>query len=138
MRIHFGPDTGVLLMDEAYLTLASVRGSTKASTDVVDLFTTMRSKHFTVIMCSPVFSRINNQIRQNFVDFSLECSSPQKSWLKGIGRGLFQCFIPQQRKFSKNPEPWWDLIFTGTFRDYPPDLKEEYLLIKAKHQNRVS
>lgn len=137
-RIHYGRDTGVLLMDEAYTTLASVRGMTRESNDIVSLFTVMRSKHFTTIMCSPTIERISPNVRQNFVDFRIECSSPQGSWVPGYGRGLFQVYVPTTATFSKNAEPWWELILTGVFRDYPPELREPYLKAKAMHQDRVT
>lgn len=130
------PDAGpISILDEGSVTIASANATRKDDKDIATLFNTMRSRGWTTIICNPSIMRINSAIRLDHVDFKIRCNSPEHPLIKGYGRGFFQCRQAQRNEFRKNgAEPYWKLIYTGVFGDYPESIKDEYLAIKNAHQ----
>lgn len=131
------PDAGpISLLDEGSVTIASMNATRKDDKDIMTLFNTMRSRGWTTIICNPSIMRINQAVRMDHVDYKIRCNSPEKPLIRGFGRGFFQCRKANRHEFKKG-DPFWELIYTGVFGDYPPSLKEEYLAIKNSHQDEL-
>lgn len=124
----------ISLLDEGSVTIASMNATRKDDKDIMTLFNTMRSRGWTTIICNPSIMRINQAVRMDHVDYKIRCNSPEKPLIRGFGRGFFQCRKANRHEFKKG-DPFWELIYTGVFGDYPPSLREEYLEIKNSHQD---
>lgn len=124
----------ISLLDEGSVTIASMNATRKDDKDIMTLFNTMRSRGWTTIICNPSIMRINQAVRTDHVDYKIRCNSPEKPLIRGYGRGFFQCRKANRHEFKKG-DPFWELIYTGVFGDYPASLKEEYLQIKNSHQD---
>lgn len=123
----------ISLLDEGSVTIASMNATRKDDKDIMTLFNTMRSRGWTTIICNPSIMRINQAVRTDHVDFKIRCNSPEKPLIKGYGRGFFQCRRANRHEFKKG-DPFWELIYTGVFGDYPASLRDEYIAIKNSHQ----
>lgn len=129
------PDAGpISLMDEGSVTIASMNATRKDDKDIQTLFNTMRSRGWTTIICNPSIMRINQAVRMDHVDYKIRCNSPEKPLIRGYGRGFFQCRVANRHEFKKG-DPFWELIYTGVFGDYPACIRDEYLAIKNSHQD---
>lgn len=128
----------ISILDEGAVTIASANATRRDDKDIATLFNTMRSRGWTTIICNPSIMRINAAVRLDHVDFKIRCNSPEHPLIKGFGRGFFQCRQAVRREFRKNgAEPYWKLLYTGVFGDYPESIREEYLAIKASHQDEL-
>lgn len=123
----------ISLLDEGSVTIASMNATRKDDKDIMTLFNTMRSRGWTTVICNPSIMRINQAVRTDHVDFKIRCNSPERPLIRGYGRGFFQCRRANRHEF-KTGDPFWELIYTGVFGDYPESLREEYLEIKNSHQ----
>lgn len=125
----------ISLLDEGSITLASMNATRKDDKDILALFDTMRSRHMTTIIVNPTMRRINASVRNDHMDFKIRCNDVEHPWVRGWGRGFFRVRKAERPEFSQNQEPYWKLLYTGVFGDYPPALRDQYLEIKKKHQD---
>lgn len=123
-------------MDEGSVTLASNNAMQKSDKNIVVLFDTMRSRGFINIICTPTHLRINSAVRKDHIDYKIRCTPKDKPLIRGYGRGFFECRRAVRHEFKRD-EPEWFMMYSGIFGDYPPMLKEEYLMIKATRQTEL-
>ena len=57
-------------------------------------------------------------------------------FVKGYDRGFFEV---KDKRFSKkkryDPDPWWNVLYTGIFGPLPPKIDEQYQKIKRARQD---
>lgn len=124
------------LLDEGTVTIASNTAQERQSKQFTTLLDTMRSRHWTTIICTPGFKRVNAVVRKNHADFKIRCASKTHPLVKGYGRGFFECRRVRRLEFEDpNDDPTWTMMYAGVFKDYPPMLRDEYLAIKASRQD---
>ena len=124
------------LLDEGTVTISSSNAQQKQDKQFATLLDTMRSKHWTTIICTPSYRRVNSVVRKIHAEFKCRCYPETKPLVKGYGRGFFE--MRRRRKYefdTDGEEPRWKLMYAGIFGDYPPMLRDEYLAIKANRQN---
>lgn len=130
------------LLDEGTVTISSSNAQQKQDKQFATLLDTMRSKHWTTIICTPTYRRVNSVVRKIHAEFKCHCYPETKPLVKkgknGVkyGRGFFE--MRRRRKYEfdeEGKEPRWKLMYAGVFGDYPPMLKDEYLAIKANRQS---
>lgn len=131
------PDANPInLLDEGTVTIASNNAMQKSDKNIAVLFDTMRSRHWTTIICSPNSQYVNKSIRVVHAEFKIRCTPETKPLIPGYGRGFFECRRAERMEFGKD-EPRWLMMYAGVFGDYPPMLRDEYLHIKAQHQQEM-
>ncbi len=124
------------LLDEGTVTIASNTAQERQSKQFTTLLDTMRSRHWTTIICTPGFKRVNAVVRKNHADFKIRCASKTHPLIKGYGRGFFECRRVRRLEFEDpNDDPTWTMMYAGVFKDYPPMLRDEYLAIKSSRQD---
>lgn len=124
------------LLDEGTVTIASNTAQERQSKQFTTLLDTMRSRHWTTIICTPGFKRVNAVVRKNHADFKIRCASKTHPLVKGYGRGFFECRRVRRLEFEDpNDDPTWTMMYAGVFKDYPPMLRDEYLAIKSSRQD---
>lgn len=124
------------LLDEGTVTIASNTAQERQSKQFTTLLDTMRSRHWTTIICTPGFKRVNAVVRKNHADFKIRCASKTHPLIKGYGRGFFECRRVRRLEFEDpNDDPTWTMMYAGVFKDYPPMLRDEYLAIKSNRQD---
>lgn len=124
------------LLDEGTVTIASNTAQEKQSKQFTTLLDTMRSKHWTTIICTPGYKRVNAVVRKDHADFKIRCASKTHPLVAGYGRGFFECRRVSRKEFDdSNKDPVWGMMYAGVFNDYPAILKDEYLSIKAGRQD---
>ncbi len=124
------------LLDEGTVTISSSNAQQKQDKQFATLLDTMRSKHWTTIICTPSYRRVNSVVRKIHAEFKCRCYPETKPLVKGYGRGFFE--MRRRRKYEfdeEGKEPRWKLMYAGIFGDYPPMLRDEYLTIKANRQS---
>lgn len=127
------------LLDEGTVTIASSNAQQKQDKQFATLLDTMRSKHWTTIICTPGYKRVNSVVRKDHADFKIRCASKTHPLIRGYGRGFFECRRVRRMEFQDpNKDPTWTMMYAGVFKDYPPMLREEYLLIKANRQETLT
>lgn len=126
----------ISLIDEASITLASSNAMQKSDKQILALFDTMRSRHWTTVLVAPSHMRINAAVIRDHVEFKLRCTPENKPLLPGFGRGFFECRRAVKSEFKKE-EPEWLMMYAGIFGDYPPILRNEYLNLKAVRQDEL-
>jgi len=128
----------VSLIDEGTLSLNTMNFRRKDDTDLVVLFDTMRSRHWTTFICAPNVRQINPTVRRLHVDFKCECSGPDNQFVKGYERGFFEV---TNKAFSRrkryDPDPYWNVLTTGIFGTLPNDIDRKYQKIKSKRQEML-
>lgn len=130
-------DSNVIsLMDEGTVTISSNNAMRASDKQIATLFDTMRSKHWTTVICTPNLNRLNSVIRKDHTEFKIRCASKNKPLIRGYGRGFFECRRAVRNEFGKD-EPRWYMMYAGIFGDYPPMLRDEYLHIKEMHQDQL-
>lgn len=127
----------VSLFDEGAVTLSSGNAMRREDKDMVSLFNTMRSRHWITIINIPSIGNLNKAVTKVHADFKIHCNDPDKPIIKGYSRGFAEISEAQRNEFSKNAEPYWNLLFTGIFRDLPKKVKDIYLPIKSESQDRL-
>lgn len=124
------------LLDEGTVTIASNTAQEKQSKQFTTLLDTMRSKHWTTIICTPGYKRVNAVVRKDHADFKIRCASKTHPLVAGYGRGFFECRRVSRKEFDdSNKDPVWGMMYAGIFSDYPPIIRDEYLSIKAGRQD---
>lgn len=125
------------LLDEGTVTISSSNAQQKQDKQFATLLDTMRSKHWTTIICTPSYRRVNAVVRKVHAEFKCRCYAETQPLVKGYhGRGFFE--MRRRRKFEfdeEGKEPRWKLMYAGIFHDYPPMLRDEYLIIKSNRQS---
>ena len=121
--------------DEGSVALNSLDSRSRGAQDINSILDTCRDHGITTIICCPSYRNVNKTIIRNHVTYKLECTPPTGSFISGYGRGGFEL---TDRRFSKkklyNPDPYWNVLYTGIFKPMDPELEKQYKLIKAKHQ----
>lgn len=124
------------LLDEGTVTIASNTAQEKQSKQFTTLLDTMRSKHWTTIICTPGYKRVNAVVRKDHAEFKIRCASKTHPLVAGYGRGFFECRRVSRKEFDdSNKDPVWGMMYAGVFNDYPEIIKDEYLSIKAGRQD---
>lgn len=124
------------LLDEGTVTIASNTSQEKQARQFTTLLDTMRSKHWTTVICTPGYRRVNAVVRKDHADFKIRCASKTHPLVRGYGRGFFECRRVKRLEFQdNNKEPTWCMMYAGVFKDYPPIIREEYLAIKSSRQD---
>lgn len=133
------PDASpVSLIDEGTLSLNTMNFRRKDDTDLVVLFDTMRSRHWTTFICAPNIRQINPTVRRLHIDFKLECSGPDMPFVRGYERGFFELTNKvYSRKKRYDPDPYWNVLSTGVFGPLPQDIDRKYQVIKSKRQDML-
>lgn len=124
--------------DEGSVALNSLAARGKDAQDVNGILDTCRDHGITTIICCPSYRNVNKSIIRNHVTFKIECTPPTGSFMGAKwGRGGFEV---TDRRFSKkklyNPDPYWNVLFSGIFGPMDPETEERYKKIKAKNQRR--
>lgn len=128
----------VSLIDEGTLSLNTMNFRRKDDTDLVVLFDTMRSRKWTTFVCAPSIRQINPTVRRLHVDYKLECSGPDNSFVRGYERGFFEVTNKvYSRKKRYDPDPYWNVLTTGVFGELPSDIDKRYQKIKAGRQDKL-
>lgn len=122
--------------DEGSVALNSLAARSKDAQDINAILDTCRDHGITTIICCPSYRNVNKSIIRNHVTFKLECTPPIGSFMGSkYGRGGFEV---TDRRFSRkqrmNPDPYWNVLFSGIFGPMDPETEEKYLKIKAKNQ----
>ena len=131
------PDANPInLLDEGTVTIASNNAMQKSDRNIQVLFDTMRSRHWTTVICAPNSQYVNKAIRTVHAEFKIRCTAENKPLIQGYGRGFFECRRAERKEFGKE-EPRWLMMYAGVFGDYPAMLKDEYLAIKNQHQDEM-
>ena len=126
------------LLDEGTVTISSSNAQQKQDKSFATLLDTMRSRHWTTIICTPGYKRVNSVVRKDHADFKIRCASKTHPLIKGYGRGFFECRRVRRMEFQDpNKDPTWTMMYAGVFKDYPPMLREEYLQIKHNRQDML-
>lgn len=66
------------LLDEGTVTIASSNAQQKQDRQFATLLDTMRSKHWTTIVCTPSYRRVNSVLRKVHAEFKCRCYSETK------------------------------------------------------------
>lgn len=137
----------VSLMDEGTVILSGKNSLRKEDKQLIVLLQTMRSLNWTTIICVPKFSDLNAAIREQLVDYRIQC--PDKPLIPfmiaenkdGVkvkyrmsARGFYEVYIPKYPKFSEHSDIYWRWIGSGIYGDLPKDIKEQYRRVKLDHQ----
>lgn len=140
-RVKYGGENGILVLDEAHQIVGSQRASGTGARILRECFNTLRSKHNITIMVTPRLSGLASFVENEILDIRIDCSNPQKSWVSGIGRGLFQAFVAERKQTfggqtKRERAPFWNMIFTGIFHPkmLPDGMWDEYMVFKNKFQ----
>lgn len=128
-------DAPISWFDEGSVALNSLDSRSRGAQDVNAILDTCRDHGITTIICCPSYRNVNKSIIRNHVTYKLECTPPTGSFIPDYGRGGFEV---TDRRFSKkqryNPDPYWNVLYTGIFLPLDSELEKKYKLIKAKHQ----
>lgn len=128
----------VSLIDEGTLSLNTMNFRRKDDTDLVVLFDTMRSRHWTTFICAPNIRQINPTVRRLHIDYKLECSGPDNQFIKGYERGFFEVTNKVfSRKKRYDPDPYWNVLTTGIFGTLPTEIDRKYQKIKSGRQDML-
>lgn len=126
------------LIDEGTVSLSNLNYRKNDDKDLIVLFDTMRSRHWTTFVCAPDIRQLNPSLRRLHIDFKLECSGPDNQFVKDYERGIFEV---TNKKFSKrdryDPEPYWNVLTAGVFGPLPPEIDKKYQKIKAGRQDML-
>ena len=125
----------ISLFDEGAVTLSSSNAMRRDDRDMVTLFNTMRSRGWTTVIAIPSIYHLNKSVRAAHVDFMCRCNSPDRSLIRGYGRGFVEIYKAKRGTFSKGGDPYWTLMYTGIFGDLSPRIKQKYLPIKEQKQD---
>lgn len=133
------PDASpISLFDEGSVSLNSLNSRKQGDRDIVVLLDTMRSRGWTTIIAIPDIRQLNASIRRIHANFVLECSSIEHPFVKGFDRGFFEV---KDKRFSKkkryDPDPWWNVLYTGIFGPLPPEIDAKYQPIKRARQDNL-
>lgn len=125
----------ISLMDEGTVSLNSLNSRRTGDRDAVVLLDTMRSRGWTTIIVMPSIKNLNATVRRVHVNFVLECSSIDNPFVKGYTRGFFEVKDKRESKKRKNdPDPWWNVLFTGIFSQLDEETDAKYQRIKLGRQ----
>lgn len=125
----------ISLLDEGSVSLNSLNSRRSGDRDAVVLLDTMRSRGWTTIIILPSIKNLNASVRRVHVNYVLECSSIDNPFLKGYTRGLFEVKNRRESKKRRNdPDPWWNVLFTGIFAPLDDKTDKEYQSIKLGRQ----
>lgn len=144
-RVRFGGANSIMVMDEAHQIVGKNKASERGTKMIRESLYTLRSQNNLLIMVTPKLSGLSTFVEEEILDIRIDCSNPQRSWVSGIGRGLFQCYIAERqqtfglRASKKYSAPFWRLLFTGicTMDMLPYGLWQEYLKFKKKFQEMM-
>lgn len=130
------PDASpISLLDEGSVSLNSLNSRRSGDRDAVVLLDTMRSRGWTTIIVLPSIKNLNASVRRVHVNYVIECSSIDNPFVKGYTRGFFEVKDRRESKKRRNdPDPWWNVLFTGIFSPLEPDIDKEYQAIKLGRQ----
>ena len=131
------PDASpISLFDEGSVSLNSMNSRKTGDRDIVVILDTMRSRGLTTIIALPDIRQCNPSIRRIHANYVIECSSVEHPFVKGYDRGFFEV---KDKRYSKkkryDPDPWWNVLYTGVFGPLPPDIDEKYQKIKRARQD---
>lgn len=126
----------ISLFDEGSVSLNSMNSRKTGDRDIVVILDTMRSRGLTTIIALPDIRQCNPSIRRIHANYVIECSSVEHPFVKGYDRGFFEV---KDKRFSKkkryDPDPWWNVLYTGIFGPLPPKIDEQYQKIKRARQD---
>lgn len=126
----------ISLFDEGSVSLNSMNSRKSGDRDIVVILDTMRSRGLTTIIALPDIRQCNPSIRRIHANYVIECSSIEHPFVKGYDRGFFEV---KNKRFSKkkryDPDPWWNVLYTGIFPKLPPEIDEKYQKIKRSRQD---
>lgn len=126
----------ISLFDEGSVSMNSMNSRKTGDRDIVVILDTMRSRGLTTIIALPDIRQCNPSIRRIHANFVIECSSVEHPFVKGYDRGFFEV---KDKRYSKkkryDPDPWWNVLYTGVFGPLPPNIDEKYQKIKAARQD---
>lgn len=125
----------ISLLDEGSVSLNSLNSRRSGDRDAVVLLDTMRSRGWTTIIVLPSIKNLNASVRRVHVNYVLECSSIDNPFVKGYTRGFFEVKDRRESKKRRNdPDPWWNVLFTGIFSQLDERTDKEYQEIKLGRQ----
>lgn len=125
----------ISLLDEGSVSLNSLNSRRSGDRDAVVLLDTMRSRGWTTIIVMPSIKNLNASVRRVHVNYVLECSSIDNPFVKGYTRGFFEVKDRRESKKRRNdPDPWWNVLFTGIFSPLDLQTDKEYQTIKLNRQ----
>lgn len=133
------PDASpISLLDEGSVSLNSLNSRRTGDRDAVVLLDTMRSRGWTTIIVLPSIKNLNASVRRVHVNYVLECSSIDNPFVKGYDRGFFEVKDRRESKKKRNdPDPWWNVLFTGIFGPLDDKTDKEYQKIKFNRQTKL-
>ena len=125
----------ISLLDEGSVSLNSLNSRRSGDRDAVVLLDTMRSRGWTTIIVMPSIKNLNASVRRVHVNYVLECSSIDNPFVKGYTRGFFEVKDRRESKKRRNdPDPWWNVLFTGIFAPLDDETDKKYQQIKLGRQ----
>lgn len=126
----------ITLLDEGSVSLNTLNSRRTGDRDAVVLLDTMRSRGWTTIIVLPSIKSLNASVRRVHVNYVLECSSIDNPFVKGFDRGFFEVKDRRESKKRRNdPDPWWNVLFTGVFGPLDNATDTEYQKIKMGRQS---
>lgn len=131
------PDASpISLLDEGSVSLNSLNSRRTGDRDAVVLLDTMRSRGWTTIIILPSIKNLNASVRRVHVNYVLECSSIDNPYVKGFDRGFFEVKDKRESKKKRSdPDPWWNVLFTGIFGPLDAQTDKTYQEIKYGRQS---
>jgi len=128
----------ISLLDEGSVSLNSLNSRRTGDRDAVVLLDTMRSRGWTTIIVLPSIKNLNASVRRVHVNYVLECSSIDNPFVKGFDRGFFEVKDRRESKKKRSdPDPWWNVLFTGIFGPLDEKTDKEYQTIKFNRQSKL-
>ena len=126
----------ISLFDEGSVSLNSMNSRKTGDRDIVVILDTCRSRGLTTFIVLPDIRQCNPSIRRIHANFVLECSSIEHPFVKGYDRGFFEV---KDKRYSKkkryDPDPWWNVLYTGIFGKLPEEIDKKYQKIKRSRQD---
>lgn len=126
----------ISLFDEGSVSLNSMNSRKTGDRDIVVILDTMRSRGLTTIIALPDIRQCNPSIRRIHANYVIECSSVEHPFVKGYDRGFFEV---KDKRYSKkkryDPDPWWNVLYTGIFGPLDAETDKKYQQIKRARQD---
>ena len=124
----------VSLFDEGSIILSSKNSLRGDDKEIIGLFDTMRTRHWTTIICCPSMFSLNKTLRTTHIDF--RCLCPSESPIYGYqSRGFVH--IHGHRRGDWNNNDFFPYLTTGVFDKLPRAIQTEYNEIKNLKQARL-
>lgn len=123
----------ISLFDEGSISLNSKNAMKGEDKMMVALFDTMRSRHWTTIICIPDLGSLNKSIREYHVDFLCKC--PTTALIKGYDtRGFMEIYEHVYRSWG---DPYYRIMGATLYPKLTRTMSDKYNRIKREHQDAL-